>query len=149
MEIFCILLQCRVNLSMFHSSSTYKIWHTSIQHDVHYNDTKPQNCIMKNFVPRAVKVCCPFRAQWKKTFLSTLYVIISQSVQSTFTKLFAHFFIWDSWARNGKFGAFFEKNTLGPSGFKKRLPWMLCKQKILNTLNVNKLLFHSLLFWHL
>jgi hypothetical protein len=29
MEIFCTLLQCRVDLSMFHSSSTSKIWHTS------------------------------------------------------------------------------------------------------------------------
>jgi hypothetical protein len=30
MEIFCTLLQCRVDLSMFHLSSTSKIWHTSI-----------------------------------------------------------------------------------------------------------------------
>jgi hypothetical protein len=29
MEMFCTLLQCRVHLSMFHSSSTSKIWHTS------------------------------------------------------------------------------------------------------------------------
>jgi hypothetical protein len=29
MEIFCALIQCRVDLSMFHSSSTSKIWHTS------------------------------------------------------------------------------------------------------------------------
>jgi hypothetical protein len=29
MEMFCTLLQCRVYLSMFHSSSTSKIWHTS------------------------------------------------------------------------------------------------------------------------
>jgi hypothetical protein len=29
MEIFCTLLQCRVHLSMFHSSSTSKIWPTS------------------------------------------------------------------------------------------------------------------------
>jgi hypothetical protein len=28
-EIFCTLIQCRVDLSMFHSSSTSKIWHTS------------------------------------------------------------------------------------------------------------------------
>jgi hypothetical protein len=28
MEIFCTPLQCRVHLSMFHSSSTSKIWHT-------------------------------------------------------------------------------------------------------------------------
>jgi hypothetical protein len=27
--IFCTLLQCRVHLSMFFSSSTSKIWHTS------------------------------------------------------------------------------------------------------------------------
>jgi hypothetical protein len=29
MEIFCTLLQCRVHLSMFHSSSTSNYWHTS------------------------------------------------------------------------------------------------------------------------
>jgi hypothetical protein len=29
MEFFCIFLLCRVHLSMFHSSSTSKIWHTS------------------------------------------------------------------------------------------------------------------------
>jgi hypothetical protein len=29
MEIFCTLLQWRVHVSMFHSSSTSKIWHTS------------------------------------------------------------------------------------------------------------------------
>jgi hypothetical protein len=29
MEIFCTLLQCKVHLSMFHSSPTSKIWYTS------------------------------------------------------------------------------------------------------------------------
>jgi hypothetical protein len=29
MEFFCTLLQCKVDLSMFHLSSTSKIWHTS------------------------------------------------------------------------------------------------------------------------
>jgi hypothetical protein len=29
MEIFCTLLRCRVHLSMFHLSSTSKIWYTS------------------------------------------------------------------------------------------------------------------------
>jgi hypothetical protein len=29
MELFCTLLQCMVDLSMFHLSSTSKIWHTS------------------------------------------------------------------------------------------------------------------------
>jgi hypothetical protein len=29
MEMFCTPLQCKVDLSMFHSSSTSKIWHTS------------------------------------------------------------------------------------------------------------------------
>jgi hypothetical protein len=29
MEIFCTLIQCKVHLSMFHSSSTSKILHTS------------------------------------------------------------------------------------------------------------------------
>jgi hypothetical protein len=29
MEMFCTLLQRKVDLSMFHSSSTSKIWHTS------------------------------------------------------------------------------------------------------------------------
>jgi hypothetical protein len=28
-------------------------------------------------------------------------------------------FIFASWVRNGRFGAFFEKNTLGPLGVKK------------------------------
>jgi hypothetical protein len=30
MEMFCTLLQCRVDLTMFHISYTAKIWHTSI-----------------------------------------------------------------------------------------------------------------------
>jgi hypothetical protein len=49
MEIFCTLLQCRVHLSMFHSSSTSKIWYTSTSHDVHYNGAKPQSCIVNKF----------------------------------------------------------------------------------------------------
>jgi hypothetical protein len=52
MEIFCTPLQCRVDLSMFHSSSTSKIWHTSTQHDVHYNGAKPQSCIVEIFCTR-------------------------------------------------------------------------------------------------
>jgi hypothetical protein len=28
MEVFCTPFQCRVHLTMFHSSSTSKIWHT-------------------------------------------------------------------------------------------------------------------------
>jgi hypothetical protein len=42
------------------------------------------------FASKAVKVYCPYRAQWKKTFLSTSNVIISQSMRATFAKLFAH-----------------------------------------------------------
>ena len=34
---------------MFHSSSTSKIWHTSTSHDAHYDDAKPQNCVVENF----------------------------------------------------------------------------------------------------
>jgi hypothetical protein len=34
---------------MFHSSSTSKIWHTSTQHDVHYDGAIPQNCIVEKF----------------------------------------------------------------------------------------------------
>jgi hypothetical protein len=47
MEFFCILLQCRVHLSMFHLLSNSKIWHTSTQHDVHYNGAKAQSCIVQ------------------------------------------------------------------------------------------------------
>jgi hypothetical protein len=42
---------------------------------VHYNGAKPQNCIVKKFAPKAVKVCCPYRAQDKKAFLSTSNVL--------------------------------------------------------------------------
>jgi hypothetical protein len=35
-------------LSMFHSSPTSKIWHTSTKHDVHYDGAKPQSCIVEN-----------------------------------------------------------------------------------------------------
>jgi hypothetical protein len=67
-----------------------KIWHTSTLHDVHYDGSKAQSCIVQNFAPRAVKVRCPYQAQPKKTFLSTSNVIISQSMRSTFLKLFLH-----------------------------------------------------------
>jgi hypothetical protein len=49
MEIFCTLLQCKVHLSMFHSSPTSKIWYTSTKHDAHYNGAKPQNAIIQKF----------------------------------------------------------------------------------------------------
>jgi hypothetical protein len=47
MEIFCTPLQCRVDLNVFHSSTTSKIWHTSIEHDVHYDGAKPQSCVVE------------------------------------------------------------------------------------------------------
>jgi hypothetical protein len=47
MEIFSTLLQCRVDLSMFHLLSTSKIWHTSTY--VHYHGAKPQNCVVEIF----------------------------------------------------------------------------------------------------
>jgi hypothetical protein len=50
----------------------------------------PKISLLKFFVPKAVKACCPCRAQGKQTFLSTSNVIISQFVRSTFLKLFAH-----------------------------------------------------------
>jgi hypothetical protein len=77
---------------------------------VHYDEEKPQNCVVEKFCTtgdqsllslpstveknfsfhfkhynltiRAVKVCYPYRAQWKKKFLSTSNVIISQSMRS-------------------------------------------------------------------
>jgi hypothetical protein len=49
MEMFCTLLQCRVHLSMFHSSSISKIWYTSTEHDVHYDGAKAQSCIVQKF----------------------------------------------------------------------------------------------------
>jgi hypothetical protein len=49
MEFFWTLLQCKVHLSMFHSSPTSKIWYTSTQHDVHYNGAKAQSCLVQNF----------------------------------------------------------------------------------------------------
>jgi hypothetical protein len=52
MEIFCTLLQYRVHLSMFHSWSTSKIWHTSTEHDVHDNGAKAQSCVVQNFCTR-------------------------------------------------------------------------------------------------
>jgi hypothetical protein len=36
-------------LSMFHSSDTSKIWHTSTQHDVHYDGAEAQSCIVQKF----------------------------------------------------------------------------------------------------
>jgi hypothetical protein len=47
MEIFGNLLQCRVHLSMFHSSPTFKIWYTSALHDVKYNSAKAQSYVVQ------------------------------------------------------------------------------------------------------
>jgi hypothetical protein len=38
-----------VDMSMFHSSPTSKIWHTSTLHDVHYDGAKPQSCVVEIF----------------------------------------------------------------------------------------------------
>jgi hypothetical protein len=56
--------------------------------NVHYNSAKPQNGVVQNFAPKAVKFYCPYWAQAKKTFLSTSNVIISHFVQSTSLELF-------------------------------------------------------------
>jgi hypothetical protein len=88
MEFFCTLLQCRVHLSMFHSSSTFG---TQVSNMMCITIVQnPKVAWLENFVPWAVKVCCPCRAQLKKTFLSTSNLIISQSVRSTFLKPFVH-----------------------------------------------------------
>jgi hypothetical protein len=49
MESFCTLLQYRVNLSMFHSLSTSKIWQMSTYNDVRYDGAKSQICIVEIF----------------------------------------------------------------------------------------------------
>jgi hypothetical protein len=101
---------------------------------VHYNGAKPQNDVVQKFCTKGGQSLL-FLAQWKKTFFSTSNVVISQSMRSIVAKLFAHVllvvqgkilrskvkkseknFICASWAKNGRFGAFLEKNSLGPLG---------------------------------
>jgi hypothetical protein len=63
---------------MFHSSSTSKIWHTSTQHDVHYDGEKPQNCIVEKFCTTGGQnlLCLPgtikenFSFHFKRNFLT-------------------------------------------------------------------------------
>jgi hypothetical protein len=139
MKIICTLLQCRVHLSMFHSSSTSKIWHTSTSHDVHDNGAKAQSCVVQkictmggqsllslsgtvekdfsfhfkhyNLTIRAVKC--------RKTFCTCSPSSLVQDLAVESEKKWKNF-IWASWARNGRFGVFFEGNTLGPLGVKWR-----------------------------
>jgi aspartate/tyrosine/aromatic aminotransferase len=57
---------------------------------LHYDGAKSQSCIVENFCTTGGQSLLSLRAQWKKAFLPTSNVIISQSVWSTFAKLFGH-----------------------------------------------------------
>jgi hypothetical protein len=57
---------------------------------VHYNGAKAQSCIVQNFCTTGGQSLLSLPGTSKKNFLSTSNVIISQSMQSTFWKLFAH-----------------------------------------------------------
>jgi hypothetical protein len=57
---------------------------------VHYNNAEPQNCIVEKFCATGGQSQLSLLGIVEKTFLSTSNVIISQSVRSTFLKLFAH-----------------------------------------------------------
>jgi hypothetical protein len=69
MEKFCTPPQCMVDLSMFHSSSTSKIWHTSTYHDVHYG-AKPQSCIVEKYCTTGSQSLLSLPGTLKKNFSS-------------------------------------------------------------------------------
>jgi hypothetical protein len=141
MEIFYTSLQWRVDLSMFRSLSTSKIWHTSTWHDVHYNGANLQNYIVESFCTTSgqsllsllgtVEKNFPFHfkhhnlticaVNYRKTFCTCFPSSLGQDPTVESAKRWKKF-IWASWARNGRFGAFFEKNTLGPLGVKQNSP---------------------------
>jgi hypothetical protein len=102
---------------------------------VHWDGAKSQNLVVQKFCTKGSQTFLSLPGMRDKTFLSTSNVIFSQLVQPTSAKKIAHVllvvfgkillvkstkkwkkFTCTSWARNGKFGVFFEKNGLGPSG---------------------------------
>jgi hypothetical protein len=95
MEIFSTLLQCRVDLSMFHLLSTSKIWHTSTY--VHYHGAKPQNCV--------VEIFCTTSGQSLLSLLGTM--------EKNFSFHFKHYNLTIRLER------FWRKTPLGPLGVKK------------------------------
>jgi hypothetical protein len=57
---------------------------------VFYDGAKSPNCVVEIFCTTGGQTLLSCRAQWKKTFISTSNIIISQSVRSNVMKLFAH-----------------------------------------------------------
>jgi hypothetical protein len=57
---------------------------------VQYDGAKPQNCIVEKFCTMGNQSLLSLLGTSKKKILSTSNIIISQFVQSTFLKLFAH-----------------------------------------------------------
>ena len=82
MEIVCTLFLCMAYLSVFGTQVPNMMCITMVQN--------PKIAWLKNFAPHAVKVYRPRWRKWKITFLPTSNLVISQSMWSTFLKLFSH-----------------------------------------------------------
>ena len=90
MEFFSSFLQCKLHLSMFHSSLTLKILYTSTLHDVHWDGAKPQNCVIQKICTKGGQILLSLLGTREKNFSFhfkrynlTIYVV-------NFLKFFAH-----------------------------------------------------------
>ena len=68
MKLFYTLLQCRVRLSMFHSSSTSKIWYTCTKHDLHWDGAKAQSCVVQDFCTNGTQSLLSLSSKVEKNF---------------------------------------------------------------------------------
>jgi hypothetical protein len=99
---------------------------------VHDNGAKAQSCVVQNFCTTGGQSLLSLLGTVKKNFSfhfkrynltirvvkcrETFCTCSPSSLVQLKVKKSEFFFIWASWAPNGRFGAFFEKNTLGPLG---------------------------------
>jgi hypothetical protein len=105
---------------------------------VHWDGAKAQNYIIQNFCTNGGQILLFLSSTkeinfsfhfkrynltiWAVNFFETFCTRFPSSLGKDPTtgsaKKFILFLIWASWARNGRFGVFFEKNGLGPLGVK-------------------------------
>jgi hypothetical protein len=133
---------------------------------VHDNGAKAQSCIVQKFCitggqsllsqPSTMEKNFSFHfkrynltirvVKWRETFFTCSPSSLVQEPMVENAKSEKNF-IFSSWARNGRFGAFFEKNTLGPLGVK--FDKIFFKKIIIRLLfNILKLIFIKIItFW--
>jgi hypothetical protein len=123
---------------------------------VHYNGAKAQSCVVQNFCTTSSQSLLSLLCISKKNlffhFKSYNHTIRAVNFFETFCTCFPKslgqdpnikipifyflFFVFASWARNGKFEQFFEKNDLRPLGVNYLKPWQfLFAQISLKTLS--------------